>query len=47
VELFLDLNGVELVADDASCVMTMLSVATGEMDEATFAEWIRCYSAKR
>ncbi|MGB8337833.1 MAG: type II toxin-antitoxin system death-on-curing family toxin [Burkholderiales bacterium] len=47
VELFLDLNGVELNADDASCVMTMLAVAAGEMDEATFAEWIRRQSAKR
>jgi death on curing protein len=47
VELFLDLNGLELIADDASCVMTMLAVATGEMDEATFAEWIRRHSAKR
>jgi death on curing protein len=47
VELFLDLNGVELTADDASCVMTMLAVATGEMDEATFAEWIRRHCEKR
>jgi death on curing protein len=44
-ELFLDLNGFELLADDADCVMTMLAVATGEMDEATFAEWIRRHSA--
>jgi death on curing protein len=47
VELFLDLNGVELIADDVGCVMTMLAVATGEMDEPSFAEWIRRHSAKR
>jgi death on curing protein len=46
VELFLDLNGFELIADDASCVMTTLAVAMGEMDEATFAKWIRSHSAK-
>ncbi len=47
LELFLDLNGFDLVADDAGCVMTMLAVAAGEMDEAAFAEWIRRHSEKR
>ena len=41
MELFLALNGYELVADDAECVMTMLAVAAGTMKEAAFAEWIR------
>lgn len=41
VELFLALNGVELVADDGDCVLTMLSVADGSVDEAGFAAWIR------
>lgn len=45
VELFLALNGFELLADDTACVLTMLAVAAGEMDEAAFAEWISANSA--
>jgi death on curing protein len=41
VELFLALNGHVLQADDASCVMTMLTVASGELSEEAFAQWIR------
>ena len=41
VELFLRLNGYHLFADDAACVLTMLAVAAGEMDEASFAAWLR------
>jgi death-on-curing protein len=41
VELFLALNGHELLASDADCVLTMLGVAAGEIDEATLADWIR------
>ena len=41
VETFLLLNGVELVADDADCVTTMLNLAAGEIGEEQFAEWIR------
>ncbi len=40
LELFLNLNGHELVADDASCVLTMLAVAAGDMTEAALADWI-------
>jgi death-on-curing protein len=41
VELFLDLNGFALDADDADCVLTMLRLAAGEMGEDDFAAWIR------
>ena len=47
VELFLDLNGFELVADDAACVLTMLAVAAGQMDEVTFARWLTQHSRPR
>ncbi len=46
-ELFLALNGYELQADDVACVLTMLAVAGGEMDEAAFAAWIRKNAVKR
>ena len=47
VELFLALNGLELTADDGACVLTMLAVAAGSMDETAFASWLRTHSAPR
>ena len=40
-ELFLVLNGCSLTAPDADCVMVMLSLAAGELEEAEFAQWLR------
>jgi len=40
-ELFLTLNGYELLADDSSCVVTVLGVAEGSLAEAEFADWFR------
>ena len=40
-ELFLELNGYSLDADDADCVLTMLALASNSLDEAMFADWIR------
>lgn len=47
MELFLFLNGYDLNADDADCILTMLAVAAGEMAEADFAAWIRNHSTAR
>jgi death-on-curing protein len=46
-ELFLALNGLDLNAEDGACVVTMLAVAAGQMDEATFARWLRAHCAAR
>ena len=46
-ELFLVLNGFKLRATDADCVMTMLGVAAGDIDEASFAAWIRAHTQAR
>ena len=46
-ELFLSLNGFDLQAADADCVLTMLGVAAGEIDEDGFAQWLRLHSAAR
>lgn len=46
-ELFLSLNGYELLADDASCVLTMLGVAAGDVTEKGFAAWLRTHSVQR
>ncbi len=47
VELFLELNGCTLHAADADCVVTMLALAAGELDEPAFADWIRRHVAAR
>jgi death-on-curing protein len=39
--LSLRLNGLDLVADDGDCVLTMLAVAAGELAERAFATWLR------
>lgn len=44
IETFLWLNGMELNATDADCVMTILSLAAGEMEEDALANWIRRHS---
>ena len=47
VELFLAMNGFELIADDVDCVMAMLRLAAGDLHEADFAAWLRANSAAR
>jgi death on curing protein len=41
LELFLECNGRRLGAEDADCVLTMLDVAAGSLDEDGLADWIR------
>ena len=38
-ELFLELNGLELVASDEECVATFLALAAGERTEEQLASW--------
>jgi death-on-curing protein len=40
-ELFLNLNGYELTADDAACVMTFQALADGSLSETELAAWLR------
>lgn len=47
VELFLALNGHELLADDANCVLTMLALAGGQLAEPAFAQWLREHTQPR
>lgn len=46
-ELFLRLNGQRLGADDADCVLTMLALAAGDLDEDAFAAWLRRHTAPK
>ena len=43
MELFLALNGFELMASDAECVVNMLDLAAGKLPESEFANWIRSH----
>jgi death-on-curing protein len=43
-ELFLELNGLELTANDVQCVTTFLQLAAGEQGEEQLAEWIAGHS---
>jgi death-on-curing protein len=43
MELMLLLNGFTLNADDASCVLTTLALAAGQLDEAALAAWLRAH----
>ncbi len=45
IELFLLLNGWELHASDADCVMQILALAAGELDEDSLAAWVRAHAA--
>lgn len=46
LESFLILNGYELLADDAQCVLVILSVASGAFGEDELAEWVRGHTRK-
>ena len=45
--LFLHLNGYRLSVSQVDATLTMLAVAAGEMDDASFAEWLRRNCKKR
>ena len=45
--LFLHLNGYRLSVSQADATLTMLAVAAGELDEASFAAWLRRSCRKR
>lgn len=46
-ELFLLLNGYELVVGDAECVLTILALASGEIDDPEIAAWLRAHLVTR
>jgi len=43
MELFLNLNGWALDADDVECISTMESLAAGDLSEKQFADWLRSH----
>jgi death-on-curing protein len=44
-EMFLDMNGFELVATDAQCVTSFLQLAAGDLTEDQLADWISAHVA--
>lgn len=47
MELFLNLNGYALEADDAECISTMESVAAGNSSAKSLATWLRAHIARK
>ena len=47
LELFLDLNGVDLTASDAESTVAMLDMAAGEFTDEEFTLWVREHAQKR
>ncbi|MDE0650409.1 MAG: type II toxin-antitoxin system death-on-curing family toxin [Gammaproteobacteria bacterium] len=45
--IFLELNGLDLAADDSEVVEMMLAVASGKLDEEAIADWIRSRALPR
>ena len=43
MELFLNLNGWVLEAEDAECILTMQSLASGDLREKALAQWLRTH----
>jgi death-on-curing protein len=47
IDVFLQLNGHELVAEEADAVLTIQDLAASVVDEAELARWIEANSQKR
>lgn len=47
VGVFLAMNGHRLAATQVEATLTMLGVASGDIDEAAFAAWLRAHLAQR
>jgi len=47
VGLFLLLNGLELIATEAEAIVTVLNLASSDLTESEFADWIRKNSVRR
>ena len=45
--VFLHLNGYRLSVSQVDATLTMLAIASGELDEAGFAAWLRQHCVKR
>ena len=46
MELFLDLNGWTLEAEDAECISTILALASGDLGEEALAVWLRRHTER-
>jgi death on curing protein len=45
--LFLELNGFDFRASEEEVIRTVLALATGDLDEAGYAAWLRSNSTKK
>jgi len=47
MELFLSKNGFDFAASDAESATTILAMAAGDIDDATFIAWVRRHATPR
>jgi len=47
MELFLSKNGFDFAASDAESTITILAMAAGDIDDATFIAWVRRHATPR
>ena len=47
IDVFLQLNGYELVASEVEAVDTIIQLAAGKLDEASLAQWIEANASER
>jgi death on curing protein len=45
MELFLALNGIDLIASDSECVTTFLGLAAGDVTEGQLEDWVASHIA--
>jgi len=46
IDIFLQINGFQLLAEEVDAVLTIRDVATGAMEESGLAEWVKKYSSR-
>jgi death-on-curing protein len=46
IDVFLRMNGMQLVADEPEAVTTIMAVAEGSLDEESLAAWIKAWSRR-
>lgn len=47
LELFLNLNGYDLTATDADCVLHVLGIASRDESDEEFGMWVRAHATRR
>ncbi len=47
LELFLELNGYQLAADDAECAAVIWSLASGDLNDEDMVSWVKHHARRK